>query len=99
MSVDENTVRRIARLAHIALKDEEVAPLAKELSTILDWVEQLNELDTAAVEPLAHCLPLHNVLRPDEVRESLGTEKTLANAPQQDGAFFQVPKILEEGSA
>jgi aspartyl-tRNA(Asn)/glutamyl-tRNA(Gln) amidotransferase subunit C len=58
----------------------------------------MNELNTDGVEPLAHCLPINNVFREDIVKESLGTEKTLANAPQHDGPFFKVPKILEEPS-
>jgi aspartyl-tRNA(Asn)/glutamyl-tRNA(Gln) amidotransferase subunit C len=56
----------------------------------------MNKLNTEGVEPLAHCLPISNVFREDVVKESLGTEKTLANAPQRDGAFFKVPKILDE---
>jgi aspartyl-tRNA(Asn)/glutamyl-tRNA(Gln) amidotransferase subunit C len=56
----------------------------------------MNELDTTGVEPLAHCLPISNAFREDIVKESLGTQKTLANAPQRDGEFFKVPKILEE---
>ena len=97
--IDAEQVRKVARLARLDLTEAEIEEFTGQLGAILEYVEKMNELDTAAVEPLAHCLPLHNVLRPDEVRESLGTEKTLANAPQQDGAFFQVPKILEEGSA
>jgi aspartyl-tRNA(Asn)/glutamyl-tRNA(Gln) amidotransferase subunit C len=58
----------------------------------------MNELNTEGVEPLAHCLPISNVFREDIVKESLGTEKTLANAPHRDGSFFKVPKILEEPS-
>jgi len=69
-----------------------------QLRAILEYVEKMNELDTAGVEPLAHCLPISNVFREDRVKESLGTEKTLANAPQTDGEFFKVPKILDYGS-
>jgi aspartyl-tRNA(Asn)/glutamyl-tRNA(Gln) amidotransferase subunit C len=56
----------------------------------------MNKLNTEGVEPMAHCLPVSNVFRDDIIKESLGTEKTLANAPQSDGPFFKVPKILEE---
>jgi aspartyl-tRNA(Asn)/glutamyl-tRNA(Gln) amidotransferase subunit C len=59
---------------------------------------KMNELNTDNVEPLAHCLPITNVLREDQIKESLGTDKTLANAPQRDGEFFKVPKILDNGS-
>ena len=58
----------------------------------------MSELDTADVEPLAHCLPISNVLRADSIKASLGTENTLANAPQRDGEFFKVPKILDDSS-
>ena len=59
---------------------------------------ELTEAEVDDVEPLAHCLPISNVFRDDCVTESLGTEKTLANAPQRDGEFFKVPKILDGGS-
>jgi aspartyl-tRNA(Asn)/glutamyl-tRNA(Gln) amidotransferase subunit C len=68
------------------------------LSAILNYVEKMNELDTDGVEPIAHCLPISNVFRQDRVKESLGTEKALANAPQRDGNFFKVPKILDDSS-
>ena len=67
-----------------------------QLSAIIDYVERMNQLNTEGIEPLAHCLPINNVFREDTVKVSLGTEKTLANAPHRDGAFFKVPKILEE---
>jgi aspartyl-tRNA(Asn)/glutamyl-tRNA(Gln) amidotransferase subunit C len=60
-------------------------------------MEKMNQLDTEKVEPLAHCLPITNCFREDEVRESLDVSQALANAPQSDGEFFKVPKILDEG--
>ncbi|MBN2021033.1 MAG: Asp-tRNA(Asn)/Glu-tRNA(Gln) amidotransferase subunit GatC [Sedimentisphaerales bacterium] len=96
--IDEAQVRKVAKLARLELNDKEVEEFAGQLSAILDYVARMNELDTNDVEPLAHCLPIHNVFREDTIKESLGTEKTLANAPQQDGSFFKVPKILEEPS-
>jgi aspartyl-tRNA(Asn)/glutamyl-tRNA(Gln) amidotransferase subunit C len=96
--IDEAQVRKVAKLARLDLTDAEVAEFAGQLSAILDYVARMNELDTEGVEPLAHCLPISNVFREDIVKESLGTEKTLANAPQRDGSFFKVPKILEEQS-
>ena len=92
-------VRKVAKLARLDLTEAEIEEFTGQLGAILDYVEKMNELDTADVEPLAHCLPISNVFRADEVRESLGTEKTLANAPQRDGPFFKVPKILEDSSA
>jgi aspartyl-tRNA(Asn)/glutamyl-tRNA(Gln) amidotransferase subunit C len=96
--IDEAQVRKVAKLARLDLTESEVAEFAGQLSAIIDYVEKMNGLDTGDVEPLAHCLPISNVFREDVVRESLGTEKTLANAPEHDGEFFKVPKILEEGA-
>ncbi|MEN6576134.1 MAG: Asp-tRNA(Asn)/Glu-tRNA(Gln) amidotransferase subunit GatC [Phycisphaerales bacterium] len=97
--IDAQQVRKVAKLARLALSDAEIEEFTGQLGAILGYVEKMNELDTTGVEPLAHCLPISNVFRADEVRESLGTEKTLANAPDRDGAFFKVPKILEDSSA
>ena len=96
--IDEAQVRKVAKLSRLKLTDAEVREFAGQLSAILEYVEKMNELDTDNVEPLAHCLPINNVFREDEVGESLGTEKTLANAPQRDGEFFKVPKILDDSS-
>jgi len=93
--IDQAQVRKVAKLSRLELTDSEVEEFTGQLSAILDYVEKMNELDTANVEPLAHCLPVSNVFREDNVKESLGTEQTLANAPQRDGEFFKVPKILD----
>ncbi len=97
--IDQNQVRKVARLSRLELTEAEVEEFTGQLSAILDYMEKMNELDTTDVEPLAHCLAISNVFREDLVKESLGTEKTLANAPQQDGEFFKVPKILDGSSA
>ena len=94
--IDEAQVRKVAKLARLDLSEAEIEEFAGQLSAILDYVARMNELNTDGVEAMAHCLPINNVFRDDVVKESLGTEKTLANAPQRDGAFFKVPKILEE---
>ena len=94
--IDDAQVKKVAKLARLELSNAEVEEFAGQLSAILDYVERMNKLNTEGVEPLAHCLPISNVFREDIVKESLGTETTLANAPQRDGAFFKVPKILEE---
>jgi len=96
--IDEAQVRKVAKLARLELTDAEVEEFTGQLSAILGYVEKMDELDTDDVEPLAHCLPISNVFREDRVKESLGTEKTLANAPQTDGEFFKVPKILDDSS-
>jgi aspartyl-tRNA(Asn)/glutamyl-tRNA(Gln) amidotransferase subunit C len=96
--IDQAQVRKVAKLSRLELSDAEVEEFTGQLSAILEYVEKMNELDTEGVEPLAHCLAISNVLREDSVRESLGTEAALANAPQRDGEFFKVPKILDVGS-
>ena len=96
--IDQEQVKKVAKLARLELTETEVEEFTGQLSAILDYMEKMNELDTANVEPLAHCLPVSNVFREDRAKESLGTEKTLANAPQRDGEFFKVPKILDGSS-
>jgi len=96
--IDQAQVRKVARLARLELTDAEAAEFASQLSAIINYVEKMNELDTEDVQPLAHCLPVSNVFRQDRVKQSLGTEAALANAPQRDGEFFKVPKILDESS-
>ena len=96
--IDAEQVRKVAKLARLELTDAEEQEFTGQLGAILGYVDKLNELETTDVEPLAHCLPITNVLRKDEVRESLGTEQVLANAPQRDGSFFKVPKILDDNS-
>ncbi len=96
--IDQAQVRKVAKLSRLELAEAEVEEFTGQLSAILDYVAKMNELDTTNVEPLAHCLPISNVFRQDRVGESLGTEKTLANAPQRDGDFFKVPKILDDSS-
>ncbi len=95
--IDRTQVRKVAKLSRLELTEPEVEEFTGQLSAILDYVEKMNELDTTDIEPLAHCLPISNVLREDCARESLGTEKVLANAPQRDEEFFKVPKILDDG--
>ena len=82
--IDKSQVKKVAKLARLDLTEAEIDEFTGQLGAILGYVEKMNELNTAEVEPLAHCLPIHNVFRADEVRESLGTDKTLANAPQRD---------------
>ena len=96
--IDEAHVRKVAKLSRLELSEAEVGEFTGQLSAILEYVEKMNELDTENVEPLAHCLPISNILREDVAQESLGAEKAVANAPQRDGNFFKVPKILDDGS-
>ena len=95
MSVDARTVRHIARLARIAVSDEEVAALAPELSNILGWIEQLQEVDVSGVEPMTAVIPNQLRLRDDEVTDGGIRDDVLANAPVAEHGFFAVPKVIE----
>ncbi len=95
MKLDKETVERVAHLARLELNEEEKEKFAEQLSDILDHAEKLNELDTSNVEPMAHVLSINNVLREDEVRESLDREETLANAPDKEKGMFKVPQIVD----
>lgn len=94
MSVDRATVRRIARLSRIAITDDEARRLEQELSGILDWVAQLNEIDTSAVEPMTH-VAMKIKMRKDEVTDGFCADDILMNAPKVDDHYFVVPKIVE----
>ena len=96
--IDKKQVRKVAKLSRLELTEAEIEEFTGQLSAILGYVEKMNGLDTDSVEPLAHCLPISNVFRQDSVKPSIGTEKALANAPQRDGQFFKVPKILDDSS-
>ncbi len=89
-------VRRVARLARLRLQDEEIAQLTGELSKVLHYVDQLSEVDSTNVEPMAHAIEFTDVFRADEPRPSLSREAALSNAPKTDGKYFLVPPILEE---
>jgi len=96
MAITPNEVRWIAReLARLELTDAEVDGLARDLTAIVGYVDQLQEAKTDGVEPLAHPLELSNVFRPDEPQPSLGVDQALANAPQRKGDFYAVPGVFE----
>ena len=95
MSVDEATVRKIASLARIAVTDIEVAAMTGELNTIIGFVEQLSEVDTDGIEPLAAVIPNDLRLRDDVVTDGDIRDDVLANAPQAEHGFFAVPKVIE----
>ena len=92
--ISDETIRHVARLARIEVAEERVPALARELATILSYFDKLNELDTSGVEPLTRAVDLHSVLAADEPRPCLTTEEALAAAPDRDGSFFKVPKVL-----
>ena len=95
MSVDLATVRKIAGLARIATSDAEAEALLPELNNILGWIEQLAEVDTGGVEPLAAVIPNHLRLRDDVVIDGGIRDAVLKNAPQAEHGFFAVPKVIE----
>ena len=95
MSVDETTVRKIASLARIAVTDGKVAAMTGELNNILGWVEQLGEVDTTGIQPLAAVIPNELRLRDDVITDGDIRDKVLANAPQAEHGFFAVPKVIE----
>jgi aspartyl-tRNA(Asn)/glutamyl-tRNA(Gln) amidotransferase subunit C len=96
MSLDIATVKNIATLARIEVGEEELAPLAKELSGILHWVEQLSQVDTEGVAPMTSVVAgMAAPLRPDRVTDGGQAEKVLANGPETANGFFLVPKVVE----
>jgi len=95
MSVDAETVRRVAHLARIAVADEEIEHLQGELNAILAFVEQLAEVDVEGVEPMTSVTPMAMKTRKDEVTDGGIAEAILANAPAREDHFFLVPKVVE----
>ena len=95
MAIDAATVRKVARLARIAEPEEKLEPLAKELSGILDWIEQLNEVDTNGVEPMTTSVETTLPMRDDVVTEGGDPDRVLFDAPKRAGNFFVVPKVVE----
>ena len=106
--VSEQDVSYVADLAHLELTAEERARMLKDLNSILGYIERLNQLDTTNVEPMAQVASRYAVardasageafayaMRPDELRPSLPHEEAMSNAPQTDGTFFKVPKVIE----
>ena len=95
MSVDHDTVRRVARLARIAVSDAEAEKLRADLNTILGFVEQLNEVDVTGVEPMTAVVAMKMKMREDAVTDGEMPAEVLANAPANAGEFFAVPKVVE----
>jgi aspartyl-tRNA(Asn)/glutamyl-tRNA(Gln) amidotransferase subunit C len=95
MSVDSDTVRRIARLARIAVDDEQLASMEKELNALLAWVEQLSEVNVDGVPPMTSVVEQKLKMRDDVVRDGGRAEDVLKNAPLSEEGFFLVPKVVE----
>lgn len=96
MAVDKDTVRKVARLARLAVPEERLEPLAGELNGILKWIEQLNEVDVDGVEPMTSAVEgLSLPMREDVVTDGGDPERVLKNAPKAEDGFFVVPKVVE----
>ncbi|WP_042225192.1 Asp-tRNA(Asn)/Glu-tRNA(Gln) amidotransferase subunit GatC [Oceanobacillus manasiensis] len=93
--ITKEQVKHVAHLARLAVTDEEVDKFTEQLSSIITYAEQLNELDTDGVEPTTHVLDLKNVLRKDEPKEWITQEEALKNAPDKKDGHYRVPSILE----
>lgn len=95
MAIDAATVRKVAHLARIRVEEDKLEPLAAELSGILAWIEQLNEVDTEGVQPMASTEAVKLPMRDDVVTDGGDPQVILANAPKADRSFFVVPKVVE----
>lgn len=95
MKIDKQLISHLEHLARLELSEEEQNQIQKDLNEILDMVEKLNELDTDGVEPLVYINEAGNVWRPDQVQNQVERSDALKNAPEQDGSFFKVPKVID----
>jgi aspartyl-tRNA(Asn)/glutamyl-tRNA(Gln) amidotransferase subunit C len=95
MKIEIETIQKIAHLARLELKPEEEQQMSVDFAKILDWMEQLNELDTTDVDPLMHMHQGVNVFREDVAKNELTKEQGLFNAPQKNEDYFMVPKVME----
>jgi len=95
MSVDVATVKRVARLARLAVTDDEAVRMTGELNGILGFVEQLSEVDVSGIEPMTSVIPMAMRMRKDEVNDGNMADRIVANAPLSEQNFFEVPKVVE----
>ncbi|MEJ8802937.1 Asp-tRNA(Asn)/Glu-tRNA(Gln) amidotransferase subunit GatC [Pontibacter sp. H249] len=95
MSTDIQTIRKLAHLARLEFNEEKEQEVLQDLNKILNWVDQLRELDTENVEPLTHMSEEMNVMREDVAQNTITHEQALLNAPKKDSDYFRVPKVLE----
>ena len=96
MSVSLKDVEKIADLARLYIPEEEKEEYTRQLNIILEYMEQLNRVDTSNVEPLSHPFELTNVFRDDDVQPSLPVDEALRNAPEKSGNYFKVPKVINK---
>ncbi len=96
MKISKEDVLKVAELARLEFNDEELERFTEQLGNILEYIEQLNELDTENVEPTSHVLDISTPLREDTVLKTLTTEEVLQNAPESEDDFFVVPQVIED---
>jgi len=94
--ITHKEVEHVARLARLELTEAEKEQMTAQLDAILEYIGKLNQLDTSAVEPTSTVIPMVSVMREDEVRPSLTQDEALANAPDREGLYFRVPRIIED---
>jgi len=95
LKLSSKEVEYVARLARLEITDKETEKFTAQLNDILGYIDKLNELNTEGVEPMTHAIAVTNAFREDKIVESIGTEKSLANAPDGRGEFFRVPKVID----
>ncbi len=95
MKISKEDVKYIASLSRLSLTEEETETFVSQLNKIIEYVEQLNSLDTKDIEPTSHVIPLNNIMRDDTISESLNIKDALKNAPDPTEKFYRVPKIIE----
>jgi aspartyl-tRNA(Asn)/glutamyl-tRNA(Gln) amidotransferase subunit C len=96
MTIDKETVEKVAHLARLELNETETQEMIKDMSKILDFMAKLNELDTAGIEPLVYMTNQANVLREDVVKQQITHQEALENAPKHDENYFLVPKVIDK---
>jgi len=94
--INEELIDQLAHLARLEFDQQAKQNILNDLNRILDYIDQLNELDTSNIEPLIYLTPNQNILREDEVKEVLKKEDALANAPKKDSDYFRVPKVIQQ---
>jgi aspartyl-tRNA(Asn)/glutamyl-tRNA(Gln) amidotransferase subunit C len=94
MTLSAADIQRLARLARLQVPENQISLIQRDLSKILDLVDQLRQVDTTGIEPLVHAIDTHDVMAPDHLADSLNVEEVLENAPLHDGSFFKVPPVM-----
>jgi aspartyl-tRNA(Asn)/glutamyl-tRNA(Gln) amidotransferase subunit C len=95
MNITQHDIEHVARLARLALTEEEKQLFTEQMGAILTYVETLNELCTDGISPTSHAVPMENAFRPDSLTPSIGLDKALANAPDRNDSYFRVPPVIE----